>query len=149
MPMSPKKKNIPLTRFGVSVPTDLVESFDAYIKERGYSNRSEAIRDLIREKLVAQEWERKIIGKEVAGTITYVYDHHKRELVDEIIDIQHEYGDVVLVSQHVHLDHSNCLETVIVKGDPLSLRDLMYKLKALKGIKHCTLAMTTTGKDMS
>ncbi len=147
--MSAKKKNVKLTRFGVSVPEDLIESFDAYIRERGYSNRSEAIRDLIRERLVARDWEREMMGKEVAGTITYVYDHHKRELVDEIIDIQHEYGEVVLVSQHVHLDHSNCLETVIVKGDPLSLKDLTYKLKALKGIKHCTLATTTTGKDIS
>ncbi len=142
-------KNTTITRFGVSVPSDLINTFDEYIRDRGYSNRSEAIRDLIREKLVAQEWEREAEGQEVVGTITYVYDHHKRELVDDIIDLQHRYGDLVIVSQHVHLDHHNCLEVAIVKGEPQDLRALSYKLKALKGVKHCQLTMTTTGAELS
>ncbi len=142
-------KNTSLVRFGVSIPSDLIQAFDTYIKEREYKNRSEAIRDLIREKLVEQEWEKEVKGQEVVGTITYVYDHHKRELVDAIIDIQHNFPDHVIVSQHVHLDHHNCLEVAIVKGEPDSLRSLTYKLKALKGIKHCQLTMTTTGVGLS
>ncbi|OCC15736.1 Nickel responsive regulator NikR [Dissulfuribacter thermophilus] len=141
--------NSSITRFGVSIPTDLIESFDSYIRKRQYKNRSEAIRDLIREKLVAQEWEEEHGERIVVGTITYVYDHHKRELVDSILDIQHAFPDTVIVSQHVHLDHHNCLEVAIVKGRPKTLKDLSNRLKALKGVKHCTLTMTTTGATLS
>jgi CopG family nickel-responsive transcriptional regulator len=141
--------NKSITRFGVSIPTDLIQSFDGYIKDREYKNRSEAIRDLIREKLIKRDWERKVQGREVAGTVTYVYDHHKRELVESIIDIQHRFPDQVVVSQHVHLDHHNCLEVAIIRGDPDTLRNLADKLKALKGVKHCQLTMTTTGADLS
>ncbi|MGB9712652.1 MAG: nickel-responsive transcriptional regulator NikR [Dissulfurimicrobium sp.] len=138
-----------ITRFGVSIPSDLIRNFDDYIRARQYSNRSEAIRDLIREKLIAQEWEREVQGKEVVGTITYVYDHHKRELVNSIVDIQHDFSEHVIVSQHVHLDHSNCLEVAIVRGKAGALEGLADKLKALKGVKHCKLTMTTTGADLS
>lgn len=141
--------NRAITRFGVSIPTDLIHSFDEYIKDREYKNRSEAIRDLIREKLIKRDWEREVQGKEVVGAVTYVYDHHKRELVESIIDIQHRFPDQVVVSQHVHLDHHNCVEVAIVRGDPDTLRNLAYKLKALKGVKHCQLTMTTTGADLS
>ncbi len=142
-------ENKAITRFGVSVPADLIKAFDEYIRERSYSNRSEAIRDLIREKLVAREWEKEAKGQQVVGTITYVYDHHKRELVDDIIGLQHNYGDLVIVSQHVHLDHHNCLEVAIVRGAPGELRELAYRLKALKGVKHCQITMTTTGASLS
>lgn len=138
-----------LTRFGVSIPDDLIRAFDAYISEREYGSRSEAIRDLIREKLVEQEWERDKKGEYVVGTITYVFDHHKRELVESIIDIQHDFPETVIVSQHVHLDHHNCLEVAIVRGHPSTLRGLAYKLKALKGVKHCSFTMTTTGSELS
>lgn len=139
-----------ITRFGVSIPYDLIHAFDEYIREREYSNRSEAIRDLIREKLIGQEWEEKEFeGQEVVGIITYVFNHHKRDLVDSIIDIQHDSPDHVIVSQHVHLDHHNCLEVAIVRGEPNALRNLAYKLKALKGVKHCQLTMTTTGTSLS
>jgi CopG family nickel-responsive transcriptional regulator len=143
------EKNKSITRFGVSIPFDLIRAFDKYIKEREYNNRSEAIRDLIREKLIEQEWEKEFEGQEVVGVITYVFDHHKRELVDSIIDIQHNFPDRVIVSQHVHLDHLNCLEVVIVRGEPDALRNLAYKFKALKGVKHCRLTMTTTGISLS
>ncbi len=136
-------------RFGVSIPEDLLEQFDVYLEKHHYKNRSEAIRDLIREKLVKDEWEEENEKREVIGTITYVYDHHKRELVDSILNIQHSFSDTVIVSQHVHLDHHNCLEAVIVKGLPSNLRTLRHKLNALKGIKHCTLSMTTTGASLS
>lgn len=143
------EKNKSITRFGVSIPHDLIRAFDKYIREREYSNRSEAIRDLIREKLIEQEWEKEFEGQKVVGVIAYVFDHHKRELVDSIIDIQHNFPDHVIVSQHVHLDHHNCLEVVIVRGEPDALLLLTYKLKALKGVKHCRLTMTTTGTSLS
>jgi len=143
--MSDKKSSRGVTRFGVSIPAELIETFDRYIKTRSYKNRSEAIRDLIREKLIEQEWELEGGAREVVGTITYVFDHHKRELLDTIIQIQHEFSDSVIASQHVHIDHDNCLEVAIVKGNPGTLRGVAYKLKALKGIKHCRFTMTTTG----
>ena len=146
--MSDKKSIKGVTRFGVSIPAELIEAFDRYIKTRSYKNRSEAIRDIIREKLIEQEWELEGGDKEVVGTITYVFDHHKRELLDSIIQIQHEFSDSVIASQHVHLDHDNCLEVAIVKGKPSTLRGVAYKLKALKGIKHCRFTMTTTGSSL-
>ncbi len=146
--MSDKKGTKGVTRFGVSIPEELIEAFDQYIKTRSYKNRSEAIRDLIREKLIEQEWELEGEEKEVVGTITYVFDHHKRELLDSIIQIQHAFSHSVIASQHVHLDHDNCLEVAIVKGKPSTLRGVAYKLKALKGIKHCRFTMTTTGSSL-
>ena len=147
--MSDKKDAATNTvRFSVSIPKELISTFDAYIKARSYRNRSEAIRDIIREKLVEQEWETEAQGKEVVGTITYIFDHHKRELVDSIINIQHEFADCVIASQHVHLDHTNCLEVAIVRGNPSTLRSVAYKLKTLKGVKHCRFTMTTTGSSL-
>jgi CopG family nickel-responsive transcriptional regulator len=143
------KEDKSITRFGVSIPHDLIGAFDKYIREREYRSRSEAIRDLIREKLINQEWEEEFKGQNVVGVITYVFDHHKRELIDSIIDIQHDFPENVIVSQHVHLDHYNCLEVVIVRGEPSILRNLAYKLQALKGVKHCQLTMTTTGASLS
>ncbi len=147
--MTKKKEQSMLTRFGVSIPDDLINAFDQYIAEREYGSRSEAIRDLIREKLVEQEWEKESQNSDVVGTITYVFDHHKRELVESILEIQHDFPDTVIVSQHIHLDHHNCMEVAIVKGRPSTLRGLAYKIKALKGVKHCSLTMTTTGSDIS
>ncbi len=143
-----KEKKEPICRFGVSIPKGLIDSFDNYIRLRAYKNRSEAIRDLIREKLVEQEWEADVQDRQVVGTITYVFDHHKRELVESILKIQHEFADHVIASQHVHLDHDNCLEVAIVKGRPSTLRGVAYKLKALKGVKHCRFTMTTTGSSL-
>ncbi len=146
--MAKREKKEEICRFGVSIPRSLIDSFDEYIKSRAYKNRSEAIRDLIREKLVEQEWEADTQDRQVIGTITYVFDHHKRELVDSILKIQHEFADFVIASQHVHLDHDNCLEVAIVKGNPSTLRGVAYKLKALKGVKHCRFTMTTTGSSL-
>jgi len=137
-----------VVRFGVSIPEELITAFDEYIRARAYQNRSEAIRDLIREKLIEKEWEQESMDREVVGTITYVFDHHKRELVDSILKIQHEFSDCVIASQHVHLDHDNCLEVAIVRGKPSILRGVAYKLKALKGVKHCRFTMTTTGSTL-
>ncbi|OAG27878.1 nickel-responsive transcriptional regulator NikR [Thermodesulfatator autotrophicus] len=135
-----------LYRFGVSMPAKLLEEFDRYIERHHYTNRSEAIRDLIREKLVEEEWRES--SEEVIGTITYVYDHHKRELADKLMDIQHDHYQEIISTQHVHLDHDRCLEVVIVKGKAEQIKKLSDRIKSLKGIIHCQLAMTTTGKKL-
>ena len=132
-----------LVRFGVSIENELLKRFDALIKGKNYSNRSEAIRDLIRKNLVEKEWDEK---GEVAGGIAIVYDHDKRELVNKIIDIQHDSHDVIISSQHVHLDEHNCLEVIIVKGKVAGVEKLADTLRSLKGVRHCTLARATTGK---
>jgi CopG family transcriptional regulator, nickel-responsive regulator len=134
-----------LVRFGVSLEKSLLVLFDASIKERQYTNRSEAIRDLIRQELVQNQWQG---GQEVAGAITLIYDHHKRELVNKLMDIQHDFGNMIISSQHVHLDHSNCLEIIAVKGSPQEAQKLADSLKSVKGVKHGTLSMSTTGKNV-
>ncbi|MDY6844082.1 MAG: nickel-responsive transcriptional regulator NikR [Thermodesulfobacteriota bacterium] len=132
-------------RFGVSLDKELLTKFDGFIHEKGYSNRSEAIRDLIREDLVRRQWS---VGEEVAGAITIVYDHHKRGLVETLTEIQHDNLKMIISSQHVHLDHYNCLEALVVKGKPEEVEKLAENLKAVKGVKHSSLTMTTTGREL-
>jgi len=132
-----------LKRFGVSLDEELLKKFDRLIKKEKYSNRSEALRDLIRKELVSREWEE---GKEVVGVITMVYDHHIRGLVGKIIGIQHKFPNMVKASQHIHLDHHNCLEVIIAEGEPEKIKSLAFQLKALRGVKHCVFTPTTTGK---
>lgn len=134
-----------LIRFGVSLDNDLLDKFDKLIKEENYTNRSEAIRDLIREKLVKKEW---LGNKEVTGAITLVYDHHKRELLNSLIDIQHDFHHLIVSSQHIHLDHDNCLEIIVVKGKPRDVERLANMMKSTKGVKYGTLTMATTGKEL-
>jgi CopG family nickel-responsive transcriptional regulator len=134
-----------LLRFGVSLEQDLLQKFDQHIRKEGYTNRSEAIRDLIRKELVKKRWQE---GKETAGAITLVYDHHRSDLLNKLIDMQHDYQQIILSSQHVHLDHDNCLEIIAVKGDARKVDELAGKLKSLKGVKHGTLSMSSIGKDL-
>ena len=134
-----------LVRFGVSLDKGLLEKFDRLIESKSYTNRSEAFRDLIRQELIQKQWQS---GQEVAGAIILIYDHHKRELVNKLMDIQHEFGGMIISSQHVHLDHNNCLEIIAVKGSPKEAQKLSDSLKAVKGVKHGTLSMSTTGKDV-
>ncbi|MCS7280472.1 MAG: nickel-responsive transcriptional regulator NikR [Desulfobacterota bacterium] len=134
-----------IVRFGVSLEKDLLEKFDALIESRNYTNRSEAIRDLIRQELIKQEW---LEGDEVAGAITLVYDHHKRDLLNKITDIQHDFQGIIISTQHIHLDHNNCLELIAVRGNPVQVQKLADKLRSIKGVKHGTLSMTTTGKNL-
>jgi len=134
-----------IVRFGVSLEKKLLDKFDRLIKEKKYSNRSEAIRDLIRENLVKREW---VEGKEVAGAITLVFDHHKRDLVNILTDIQHDFYRLIISSQHIHLDHNNCLEIIVVRGKPIEVRELADKLRATKGVKYGSLSIATTGKEL-
>jgi CopG family nickel-responsive transcriptional regulator len=135
-----------LVRFSISLEKDLLESFDQLVDERGLSNRSEAVRDLIRQEFVKKEWDE---GKEVAGAVTLIYDHHQRDLVNKLMNMQHDYSEVILSSQHVHLDHHHCLEIVAVKGKASRVRMLAEQLKGAKGVAHGTLSMTTTGHTAS
>ncbi len=134
-----------IVRFGVSLEKELLDKFDRLIKEKKYPNRSEAIRDLIRENLVKREW---VEGKEVAGAITLVFDHHKRELVNTLTDVQHDFHQLIISSQHIHLDHDNCLEIIVVRGKPIEVRGLADKLKSTKGVKYGSLSIATTGKEL-
>ncbi len=134
-----------LVRFGVSIEKELLDKFDRLIKGENYPNRSEAFRDLIRENLVKKEWTE---GEEVAGAITIVYDHHRRELVNKLTDIQHDFHELIVSSQHIHMDEDNCLEIIAVKGNPKRIEKLAFKMKAAKGVKHGSLTMATTGKEL-
>ena len=131
-----------LVRFGVSLERGLLEKFDRLIRGRKYTNRSEALRDLIRQEMVKKEWEE---GGEVAGAITFIYDHHKRDLLNRITDIQHDHQGIIISAQHVHLDHDNCLEIVAVKGRARDVQNLADSLKSVKGVRHGTLSMTGIG----
>ncbi len=135
-----------LMRFGVSVEEKLLKKFDKLIKSEKYSNRSEALRDLIREKLVKTEWH---AGKAVAGVITLIYDHHKRDLLNVLADIQHDYHRFIISGQHIHLDHYNCMEIIVVKGRSEKVKLLADKLKSVKGVKYGQLCMATTGEKIS
>ena len=134
-----------LFRFGVSLPKDLLNKFDKLISEKNYTNRSEAFRDLIRQELVKKEWEE---GEEVAGTITIIYDHHQRELATKLMDIQHDHGKNIISTQHIHLDHHNCMEIIAVRGSAKEAQKLADMLKAVRGVKHSTLGMSSTGKHI-
>ena len=133
-----------IVRFGVSLDRKLLDRFDALIRAKNYTNRSEALRDLIRQELVLKAWDE---DRNVAGAITYVYDHHQRELLNRILDIQHDFQNLIISSQHVHLDHDNCLEIVAVRGKASEIRHLANKLRAVKGVRHGTLSMSGTGES--
>ncbi|NTU94032.1 MAG: nickel-responsive transcriptional regulator NikR [Chlorobiaceae bacterium] len=128
-----------LYRFGISLDRELIEAFDRHISEQHYQSRSEAIRDLIREELVRKKWTE---GGAVAGAIVMTYNHHKRELVNRLLDIQHDFHDIIISTQHVHLDHGNCLEVIAVKGNAPDVEKLSTALKVLVGVKHLNLSVS-------
>jgi len=134
-------------RFGVSIEGKLLKRFDRLIGTKGYRNRSEAIRDLIRDLLVNEQWEAGT--EETAGTITLVYSHDTRELNDTLTDIQHHYHAAVVSTTHIHLDHHHCLEVLIVRGRGGEIRKIADRLIGTKGVIHGKLTLTTTGKGMS
>jgi len=133
-------------RFGISLPKELIDKFDKLIKQKNYTNRSKAFGDLIRQELIKREWQE---GKKIAGAVVLIYEHHKRELLNKITDVQHDFQKVIISTQHIHLDHNNCLEILAVKGDPKEAQKLADTLKAIKGIKHATLSMSSTGEGIN
>jgi len=135
-----------LSRIGVAIDTGLLERFDRLIAGRGYTNRSEAFRDMIREELVEQSWESP--ESQVVGTVTLVYDHHARLLGEKLTGIQHEYHRSVLSTLHVHLDHDLCLEVIVIRGRAGAVRSLADVLISTKGVKHGRLTLTTSGAEI-
>ncbi len=135
-----------LIRFGISLEDSLLERFDSLIDAKGYPSRSEAIRDLIRDALVMEEW--KVDTSEAVGTITIVYNHEKRELTDLLTDLQHKHYDLIISSMHIHLDEHNCLEVIVVRGKARDIKSIADRLIATKGVKHGKLLLTTTGKGI-
>ncbi|MFZ5875212.1 MAG: nickel-responsive transcriptional regulator NikR [Nitrospirota bacterium] len=134
-----------LQRFGVSIEGNLLTRFDRVIEQKGYTNRSEALRDLIRDSLVEQEWDE---NREIIGTVTIVYDHEVRELSDTLTDLQHQYQKLFRSTLHIHLDEHNCLEVLVVQGRGRDVKHVADRLIGTKGVKHGKFTMTTTGKDL-
>ncbi len=134
-------------RIGVSLPENLLTKFDDIILQRGYSSRSEGIRDAIRNYIIHYEWMSDIQGERV-GVITIVYSHSQRGLVDNLTDIQHDFGGVIQSSLHVHLDHDNCLEVVVLKGEGKDVKKAAERMMALKGVKHVKLNTTSMGEGL-
>ena len=135
-----------LTRFGIALDEHILKRFDAHIKIQKYSNRSEAIRDLIRSEFVRSEWGSG--NKEAVCVLTLVYDHHKRGLVNKLLKIQHDQPSRILCSQHVHLGHDCCLEVIIAKGKVNNLKTFASQVKAEKGVMFASISSATTGKDI-
>jgi len=135
-----------LTRFGISIDPRLLERFDQLIDTKGYNNRSEAIRDLIRGALVEQEWSDK--AREIVATVTLVYDHHTRDLADKLTEHQHSHHQEIISTLHIHLDAHHCLEVVVIKGLADRVKRIADELIGTKGVKHGKLVATTTGQDL-
>jgi CopG family transcriptional regulator, nickel-responsive regulator len=134
-----------LSRTGVSLEEDLLKEFDRLIAKRGYQNRSEAIRDLIREALLAETVDS---NKPVVGTLTLVYDHHIPGLSQKLTETQHGAGAMVLAATHVHLDHHYCLEVIIMKGRSKDIQTIADRMLALRGVELGKLVLTNSGKDL-
>ena len=129
-----------ITRFGVSIEPDLLKKFDKIIKKKGYKNRSEAIRDIIRENLIVEKTEYP--NSEAIGTLTMIYDHHSGNLTNRLLDLQHNHHKEILTTTHIHVDHENCLEVLVLKGKTKNIQQLADNIKSLKGIKHGELVIT-------
>jgi len=136
-----------VVRFGISADERLLERFDALISEKGYVNRSEAVRDLIRNALVEDQWE---VGEdEAVGTVTLVYDHHSTDLADKLTEHQHSHHDAIISTLHIHLDAHNCLEVVVLRGQAREIGRLASQLIGTKGVKHGKFVATTTGDGIT
>lgn len=132
-----------LSRIGVAIDSDLLTKFDDLIASRGYTNRSEAFRDLIRDALIEQAWQ--VPNTPVVGTLTLVYNHHVRMLSDKLTDLQHDHYHLIQSTLHVHLDHDNCLEVLIIRGQAAQVKAIADALISTKGVKHGRLSITATG----
>ena len=135
-----------LIRFGVAIDEGILRRFDSYIQKHRYKNRSEAIRDLMRADFVQSDWETSV--KEVVGVISIIYDHHKRGLVNKLLDIQHHHPAHILCSQHVHLKHDQCLEVIVAKGRAKHLKELADRLKIEKGVLFANLSSAGSAENV-
>lgn len=134
-----------LKRFTISMEEDLLNDFDAFMRDHHYQNRSEAIRDLIRSRSVQQEW---AADKAVMGVISLVYDHHQRRLQEKITELQHDYHHQIVSTTHVHMDHDNCLEVIVIRGQAAVVQKLADSLISLRGVRDGKLAMSSTGEHL-
>ena len=130
-----------LVRFSITIPEELLDYIDKNLIKKGYSSRSEFVRDLVREMIVSDRWSDD--QNEVVGVLTVIYDHHKRELTQKMIDLQHSKYINIMCTTHVHLDHNNCLETIIIKGKPSEIESISMKIAGLKGVKFAKLTKTS------
>ncbi len=134
-----------LVRVSLSLEKSLLDRLENLVAESGYGNRSEFIRDLVRERLVQEEW---TADQDVIGTISMIYNHHTRLLQEKLTDVQHDHHHSIMATTHLHLDHELCLEVLSVKGTAQQIRQLTNSLRQQKGVLHVTLAMTSTGKEL-
>jgi CopG family nickel-responsive transcriptional regulator len=130
-----------ITRFGISIEPELLEKYDAIIKKKGYTNRSEALRDLIRVQIIQEQNANP--NHRGLGTLTILYNHHSGPLTERLLELQHEHYQHILTTTHVHVDHDNCLEILLLQGKIRDIQTLTDKIKALKGIKHGELVLTS------
>jgi CopG family nickel-responsive transcriptional regulator len=135
-----------LSRFSLSMPANLVRQFDAMAQEKGFANRSQAVAELVRSALV--EHHAQVGLHDIAGTVTLVYDHHKRNIQGLLTDIQHEHGNWIISTLHVHLDHHHCMEVMAVRGPAAQVKAMADQLITAKGVKHGKLTVTTTGEEL-
>ena len=135
-----------VTRFGVSLDERLLAKFDRLIGGKGYANRSEAIRDLIRDSLVREQWE--LADTDAVGTLTLVYDHETRELEERLTELQHAHFKVIVSTLHVHLDAHHCLEVLVLRGKSGLLKSISDRLIGTRGVKHGTFSATAEGKAL-
>jgi CopG family nickel-responsive transcriptional regulator len=131
-----------LVRFSVSLEADLLEQFDRYCREGRFATRSEAVRQLLRERLTDHAWAAD--ARDAAATLTLVYDHHKTRLTEKLLDLQHRHTDLVVSTMHVHLDHDNCLEVIVLRGRAGALQEIAFELRGLKGIHKGQLVLAAT-----
>ena len=135
-----------LVRLSISLEKPLLAQLERLVKRSGYVNRSEYIRDMIRQRLVEQQWADK--RQEVVGTITMIYDHHARQLTEKLLSIQHDYHDHILASTHVHLSHDLCAEMIMIRGSAPRIRRITDRLRQQRGVLHAELAMSSTGEQL-
>jgi len=133
-------------RFGISIDSKLLDSFDKHIEHKGYANRSEALRDLMRAALIEVKWEDG--EEEMVGTVTLVYNHHVRDLSDKLTEQQHAHHSQIVSTLHVHLDAHNCLEVLVIRGKAREIKQISDELIGVKGVKHGKLVMTATGHGL-
>ncbi|MCD1295256.1 nickel-responsive transcriptional regulator NikR [Methanocella sp. CWC-04] len=136
-----------LMRIGVSLPDNLLDRFDEIIAKRGYSSRSEGIRDAIRNYILHYEWMNEVEGDRI-GIITLIYDHDQRGLVNNLTDLQHDYMNMIQSSVHVHLDHDNCLEIIMLRGNGKQVKEIAERMMSLKGVKHVKLTTISPNTEL-